>query len=202
MKLSKWHWILFCFNAVYAAVFAAYYISIQNYEFLWYVAVLIFFMGLISATLKRSKFDYVILWGLSLWGFLHMAGGGVRVDDGVLYGMEVVKLFDIGDTYVLKFDQVVHAFGFGVTTLVAFHLLRPYLNEKTNYKIVYPALVAISMGLGSLNEIIEFMAVVLFSQTGVGGYYNTALDMVFNTVGAIIALFIVRARKKRMIVQT
>lgn len=180
------------FTAAYIAGFTAYYVSIRNWEFLWYVAVLVFFFVLILATLNRSRFDRPILWGLSIWGLLHMAGGGVKVGDGVLYGLELLPIVGSGDAYVLKFDQVVHAFGFAVATLVVFHLLRPYLNQQVNWKIVYPIIALGGMGLGVVNEIVEFIAVVTFPETGVGGYYNTALDLVFNTLGAIVAAVFIR----------
>jgi len=196
-KLKKGQWFLLFFNALYVIGFSIYYISIKDYEFLWYVVVLVFFFLLIGLTLHKSKFDYLTLWGLSIWGLLHMAGGGLIVNGNVLYALKIIHLFNIGDTYVLKFDQFVHAFGFGVTVLVVWHLLKPYLNNKTNYKIIYPLLVAISMGAGALNEIVEFMAVVAFPQTGVGGYYNTALDLVSNMFGAIIGVCIVHFRRKK-----
>ena len=191
MRLRKGEWFLVFFNLAYILAFALYYISIRNYEFLWYVLVLMFFFILIGTTLRKTNFDYLILWGLSLWGFFHMAGGGIWVGENVLYAFEIIKLFNIGDTMILKFDQFVHAFGFGTTTLVAWHLLKPYLNNKTNYKIIYVLLVAIAMGAGALNEIIEFVAVVAAPETEVGGYFNTALDLVFNMIGSIIALFII-----------
>jgi hypothetical protein len=50
----------------------------------------------------------------------------------------------------------------------------------------YPAFA--SMGLGAVNEIIEFVAVLVFPQTNVGGYANTALDLVFNSFGAIFSV--------------
>ena len=50
------------------------------------------------------------------------------------------------------------------------------------------------MGLGSLNEIIEFAAVLSFENTNVGGYVNTALDLCFNTLGAITAMLFVAGR--------
>ena len=191
MRLRKGEWFLVFFNLAYILAFALYYISIRNYEFLWYVLVLMFFFILIGTTLRKTNFDYLVLWLLSLWGFFHMAGGGIWVGENVLYAFEIIKLFNIGDTMVFKFDQFVHAFGFGTTTLVAWHLLKPYLNNKTNYKIIYVLLVAIAMGAGALNEIIEFVAVVAAPETGVGGYFNTALDLVFNMIGSIIALFII-----------
>lgn len=198
MKLRRGQWFLLLFNFIYIVGFALYYISINDYEFLWYAAVLVFFFLLIGLTLHKSKFDYPILLGLSLWGLMHMAGGGLVVGDGVLYKLQLIHLFDVGDTYVLKFDQFVHAFGFGVTTLVAYHLLKPYLNQKVNYKIMYPTLVTISMGLGALNEVVKFIAVVSFPETGVGGYFNTALDLVFNTLGAVIGALVVHVRRKQI----
>ena len=197
MKLRKGEWFLMIFNLAYIIGFGAYYISIKNYEFLWYVGVLVFFFLLIGLTLHRSKFDYLILWGLSLWGLMHMAGGGIRLGDSVLYAWRMIPIINSGDIFILKFDQFVHFFGFGVTTLIAYHLLKPYLNEETNYKIIYPLLVAVSMGLGALNEIVEFAAVVSFPETGVGGYYNTALDLLFNMLGAIAAIFVIYLRRKK-----
>lgn len=55
------------------------------------------------------------------------------------------------------------------------------------YKVLYPLLVLGGMGFGVLNEVVEFVAVAFFGQTGVGDYWNTALDLVFNMFGAIIA---------------
>ncbi|MBP9856233.1 MAG: DUF2238 domain-containing protein, partial [Candidatus Pacebacteria bacterium] len=182
-------WFLIIFNLAYVLGFGAYYLLSGNYEFVWYVAVLVFFFILVLATWHRAKFDSVILWGLSIWGLLHMAGGGLKVGDGVLYSLHLIPIIGSGDAYILKFDQVVHFFGFAVATLVVYHLLKPYLNSQTNWKVVYPLIIAAGMGLGVLNEIVEFMAVVIFPNTGVGGYYNPAIDLIFNTFGSIAPAF-------------
>lgn len=184
-------WALIIFNLVYVLGFGLSYLLAGNYEFLWYVAVLVFFFILVLATWSRAKFDAIILWGLSIWGLLHMAGGGVKVGDSVLYSLHLIPIIGSGDAYVLKFDQVVHMFGFAVATLVVYHLLKPYLTKETNWKVVYPLIIAAGMGLGVLNEIVEFIAVVIFPNTGVGGYYNTAIDLIFNTFGAIAAAFFI-----------
>lgn len=192
-------WALIIFNLVYVLGFGLSYLLSGNYEFLWYVAVLVFFFILVLATWSRAKFDAIILWGLSIWGLMHMAGGGLKVGDGVLYGLHLIPIIGSGDAYVLKFDQVVHMFGFAVATLVVYHLLKPYLNNQTNWRVVYPLIIAAGMGLGVLNEIVEFIAVVIFPNTGVGGYYNTAIDLIFNTLGATAAAFFIhfyyRARR-------
>ncbi len=155
-----------------------------------YVGVLVFFSVLILATLKKTNFDYITLWGLSIWGLLHMSGGSLRIGDNVLYALEVFRFLEVGDTYVLKFDQVVHAFGFGVTTLVAYHLLKPRIS-KMHKGLLYGLCVFIAMGAGALNEIVEFLAVVILPKTGVGGFYNTGLDLVFNGLGSLIAVIFI-----------
>lgn len=187
LNLTPGQWLIVVFNALYLLAFSAYYLTIRNFEFLWYVVVIVFFLVLIVLTLKRTRFDGVILGGLSLWGFLHMAGGGVRVGESVLYRLPLIHLFGEGDSLVFKFDQLVHLFGFGVATILFYHLLRPYLQPKANWIVVYPLIILGGMGIGALNEIIEFIAVVAIGSTGVGGYWNTALDLVFNTLGAIAA---------------
>ena len=196
MRLTKHHWVILIFTIFYILAYSIYYFSIRNYEFIWYILVLLIFFVLIFATIEKSKFDYFILWGLSIWGLLHMSGGGIVINGDVLYNYVIFPLFNLDGNWILKFDQFVHAFGFGVTTFVGFHLLKPYL-KKPNYKIVYPLLFLIAMGAGALNEVVEFIAVVVVPDTNVGGYYNTALDLVFNGIGSIIALFIIHFRERK-----
>ena len=196
MRFEKGEIFLLIFNLIYIIVFTTYYLIIKNYEFLWYVMVLVFFAVLIILTIRKSNFDYIILGGLSIWGLLHMAGGGVIIQGKVLYAFHLIPIIDSGEIFILKYDQLVHFFGFGVSTLVGFHLLKPYLNDKVNWKIVYSALVLIGMGFGALNELVEFIAVILFDRTGVGGYYNSALDLTFNTLGAITAVVFIHLQKK------
>lgn len=196
MTYSKKQVAVLYFTILYVACFALYYLSIRNFEFLWYVLVLVLFGLLIGLTLRRSKFSTSLLWLLSVWGLLHMAGGGVMIGGGhVLYQWEIFHILGSGDSYILKFDQVVHFYGFGVATIVVYHLLKPYLNNKVNWKVVYPILVVAGAGLGVLNEIVEFMAVVLVSDTGVGGYFNTVLDLIFNILGACTAVLFIHAKR-------
>ena len=54
------------------------------------------------------------------------------------------------------------------------------------------------MGLGAVNEIIEFTAVLAVPDTNVGGYYNTALDLCFNAGGAVIAMVLVSVFGRRV----
>ena len=188
---------MFAFTFLYTSVFTIYYVSIQNFEFLWYVVVMLFFFILIASTLHRSKFSDPILWGLSIWGLLHVAGGGVIVAGDVLYAFQLIPFVQNGEFTILKYDQFVHFFGFGIATLVGYHLLKPYLKEVVNWKVLYFLIILIGAGFGVLNELVEFVAVLIFPQTGVGGYINTSLDLVFNTVGAIAGIMVIHFSRRR-----
>jgi len=181
----------------YTAGFTVWFLSIGNAEFLWYVLTMVMLLLVFFLTARQAEFPLPLLWALSAWGFAHMAGGGVPVGDGVLYGVQLLPLGGEGELRLLKYDQAVHAYGFGVTAWLLWHLLRrhhPGLRGSWSI-LVYPALGA--MGLGAVNEMIEFVAVLALPNTGVGGYYNTALDLVFNGLGAISAMAVVAAVDRR-----
>ncbi len=57
-----------------------------------------------------------------------------------------------------------------------------------------------SVGLSVLNELVEFGAVVALGKTGVGGYGNTLLDLVFNTLGAFTAAFFIYTKENKKMV--
>jgi putative membrane protein len=156
---------------------------------------MIFFFLLLLGTITHTKLSLVSVWGLSLWGFLHMAGGGIPVGDGVLYGHIIYPIIDRGGEFVIfKFDQLVHFFGFGVATLVMYEIIKPRWRGSLGLLAFVVALAG--MGLGALNEVVEFMAVVFMPETGVGGYYNTGLDLVFNAIGATVVALVLYKWKK------
>jgi uncharacterized membrane protein YjdF len=194
MKLTFQPWLLIIVNALYVLSFGIYYVSIKNFEFLWYVFVLVFFFALIGTTLHKTQLPAWLLWLLSLWGALHMAGGGIPVEGSVLYAYQLVHLFGSGESFVLKFDQVVHFYGFFVATLVVWHLLRPYVLNPYAFPVLFVTLCA-GIGLGAINEVVEFAAVVAAPETGVGGYFNTAIDLVANMIGATAATFFIYIRR-------
>lgn len=182
------------FTLAYVLGFGVFFLTQGNYEFIWYIIVLVGFASLIALTFQKTQFPFWILGALSLWGLLHMAGGGIKVGGDVLYAYQLFDLYvgSTSDFQMLKFDQVVHAYGFAITAATLHFLIHrsaPSLNAFG--RVTLAALAA--MGLGSLNEIVEFMAVLGLSETGVGGYYNTSLDLVFNALGAGIAVLAMEA---------
>ncbi len=186
------------FTVTYVVAFTAWFLIRGNYEFVVYVITMLILIALVGRSLRSAEYPLPMLWALSLWGLLHMAGGGVPVGDSVLYSAQVIPLSPPnGEWTFLKYDQIVHAYGFGVTAWVLWHLMRRHypVLEGTWTIYVYPALAA--MGLGAVNEIIEFAAVLSVPETNVGGYVNTALDLVFNAAGAAAAMLIVAATQRR-----
>ena len=188
MRIERREWIVFWFTAAYIAGFTVWFLARGNAEFLWYVATTLCVIALAALGLRKAEFPAPLLWALSLWGLAHMAGGGVRVGEDVLYSWVIWPLAGVGELTILRYDQLVHAYGFGVTAWMLWHLLVRHFPEVagTATSLVYPALGA--MGLGAVNEIVEFVAVLVFPDTNVGGYYNTALDLVFNAIGATAAV--------------
>ncbi len=182
---------ILAFPGLYLAVFTALFIRDFNIEFIAYVAVIIFIFALLYGTLDKTKIPASILAGLSLWGLLHMLGGSMPTADGVLYNWRMLPVFEgNGELYILKFDQFVHAYLFAVVALLFLHLLRNDFGNWHSQLLIGFIAVSASMGVGAINEIIEFIAVLTIPDNNVGGYLNTALDIVFNFVGALLAVLI------------
>lgn len=152
-----------------------------NYEFVLYAGVVVILAIWILAKQPTVRFGGLILWSLSLWGLLHMAGGNVRVGDSVLYNVQLIPV-------VLRYDQLVHALGFGAATLVCHHVLTGFLAPGIRATTSLVILVAMmGCGVGAINEIVEFIAVKAVPETNVGGYDNTLWDLIFNLIGSTIA---------------
>ena len=50
--------------------------------------------------------------------------------------------------------------------------------------------------LGAINEIVEFVAVIVTGTQGVGGYTNTALDLAANLLGAVAGTLLLQVAGK------
>ncbi len=200
-KLKPAERAVLLFTAAYVGIFFVYFLAIGNFEFIWYVLTLVGLAVLVALTRRTAALPAEILWALSVWGLVHMAGGGIHVGDGVLYNYIVLPVTADGEISILKFDQLVHFYGFAVTAWLLWHLLNVHFPvlRGTSTAYVYPALA--SMGLGATNEIVEFTAVLLFPDTNVGGYFNTALDLVFNALGAVTAMVVIFLVRRKAISQ-
>lgn len=195
--VKRGEWAVLAFALTYTVGFSIWFLLSGNNEFIVYVLTMIMLISLVVANFRKVEFPIFMLWLLAFLGLTHMAGGGIIVGESVLYSYKIVQIAGSGELALLKYDQITHAFGAGVTTWVLWHLLvlnYPILrNRWTVY--IYSALAAI--GLGAMNEVIEFSAVLIVQETNVGGYFNTALDLVFNSLGAIGAMILIWVSERK-----
>lgn len=167
-----------------------------NLEFLLYIAVMLILILAVWLVHRHVVLDDAVLWALSVWGLAHMAGGLLLVPEGwpVDAGSRVLYSWWIFPSR-LKYDHVVHAYGFGIATWVCWQGLRAAILRRAGHVSPTVGLMILSaiasMGLGALNELVEFAATLLIPETNVGGYLNTGWDLVANLVGATAAATVI-----------
>jgi hypothetical protein len=175
-----------------------------NLEFVYYSAWMVVFILGVAALDRKVGVPTILLWLLTGWTVAHLVGGTMPIPESLaepgrphtLYNLRVAP-------WLPKYDQVVHCLGFMVATLTAWTGLRATYRTagasgppRVGFGLGL-AIVLVGMGLGAMNEVIEFIATVIFPDTNVGGYDNTGWDLVSNLAGCVIAVLIIRGRERR-----
>ena len=184
-------WAVLIFTLAYMALSVPLVLLRGNTEFLLYIIVLVVILGAIWSIHSRVRLTLLSLWGLSLWGAAHLAGGLVVMPEGwivnapsrVLYSWWIVPGY-------LKYDNIIHACGFAITTWVCWQGLQAIIGRGNPVRPTVGMMTlsaAAGMGFGALNEVVEFAVTIVVPETNVGGYVNTGWDMVANFVGATVA---------------
>ena len=179
------------------AVFSVHFVTRKNYEFIIYVGVIVFFLVVFIVTNPKVYYPNSVLWGLVLWAVMHMAGGSVRIRGALLYKIMIIQL---SETYpIFRYDQLVHIIGFGVATITLFYLLKPLLRPNVRgWGALSIILVAAGLGVGTVNEIIEFIVSSIVPESNVGGYVNTSLDLMSDLIGAVLAVGVIRLTNRKL----
>ncbi len=196
MLLKKGQLLIFIVNLIYLVFFGILFLSRKNYEFIGYVGVIIFFLVLILLTNKKVDYPNFVLWGLTIWGIMHMLGGGLLLKNGTMK-LYAIILVPISKAYnIFRYDQLVHIIGFGVATLLMYILIKPLLKPNLKkWTAISIVVVMAGLGVGAVNEIVEFTTTVFVAKTGVGGYVNNSLDLVADLIGAILAMIFINIKK-------
>lgn len=142
-------------------------------------------VSLLMLTVVRldARFDLgrPLLWALAVWGLAHMAGGVIPLDDDrTLYNA-------ILGVDLIRYDRLVHAFGFGAATYACGVVMRRWIPAGSYDVAALGIVVLAGMGVGALNEMVEFIATLVLDDTNVGGFDNTGWDLVFDFAGALVA---------------
>lgn len=197
MQLKKGQLPILIVHSIALIIFTVIFLSRKNYEFLVYVGVILTAMFLIFYTNNRVDYPNSLLWGLTLWSVMHMSGGGLFIGGKKLYGIIILNI--VGEPYnIFRYDQLAHIIGFGVATLLMYTIIKPILKDGHRWAALSIVIVMAGLGVGAVNEIIEFTMTVVAPESGVGGYINNALDLIANLIGALIAMiFIYLSEKKR-----
>lgn len=179
--------LAFILSAIVLFIASVYFIAQGNTEFIIYVVTLAVLIIVLYITDRYFNFLSQAKWGFFIWMVLHMAGGSLYFWGTRLYDIILIPI--AGSPYnILKYDQFVHFFCYIIMTLLMYSILIKITDKKPNKIIFFIILVLAASSVGALNEIIEFVAVIVFEGSGVGGYYNTAIDLVANLLGSIFAV--------------
>lgn len=189
MTLVREHVILAIFSIGYLIAFTISTIIRGRSEGVIYFAVTFAAMTAVALTYKRFRYSTRVLWGLSAWALAHMAGGLIPIGDEVLYDRQV-----LGD--LVRYDQAVHAFGFGFATLACAEVLSSQAPNSGRLTLAVLSALA-GLGLGAINEVFEFASARIQEHTNVGGYANTGGDLSFNLLGAGVAAVTILVTSRR-----
>ena len=126
------------FNLAYLLAAIAGSIASGNSEFILYIVIMLVLGSVVWFADRCVVFSPLVLWGLSVWGLVHMACGLIAVPDSwpingehrVLYSLWLIP-------ELLKYDHVVHTFGFGVTTLACWEGLCAILKSGGPRRFIY-----------------------------------------------------------------
>ena len=110
------------FNLAYLAAAVAGAAVQGNREFVFYIVVMVLLAAVVAFVHVRVRLTLGQLWCLGSWGCAHMAGGLLPLPAGWPYNGDQAVLYSLWlIPGLLKYDQIVHAFGFGVTTWICWH---------------------------------------------------------------------------------
>jgi uncharacterized membrane protein YjdF len=147
--------------------------------YLQVVAVLVVLTALAD---RAARFSRATVAALTSVAVLHLVGG-LMTPVGNAPTFYETWLVD----GLLKFDQVVHAYGTAVLTVACAHLVIALLGNAVRRGAGLAFVGGLmACGLGALNELVEFLFGLNNPHLHAGGMENTGWDLAFNLLGAVI----------------
>ena len=175
------------FSLAYVIIFATIAVMKDNFEFLFYAILGLFAIWYVRNNYRELYFTKTILTLISIFGFTHLLAGQLYIN-----GIKLYDTWFLGG--LIKFDNIVHCFGGALAGFVAYNFLSNHLYKKMRRSTfaTFFLIITLASGFGAFNELIEFFAVIYFDAAeAVGDYTNTAVDIVYNFIGGLIAATVV-----------
>jgi putative membrane protein len=182
--------------AVAIAGFAGYGFATHSPSTIGYVSsVLIIAVAVVG--LRRMMLPPLLAAGLAIAAIVTLAGGLIRVGHDVLYNASTGPFNPALGTHYLQYDHFAHAYVSFVIVFACWVMLaaphadggnplRPPAVGGQRGELVLLAAGA-ALGLGALNEMVEFIATLAHHGAHAGGYWNTGWDLIANFTGAAAA---------------
>lgn len=183
--LVRTHPFFTAFSAAYALGLTVFGFGPFPVRALTYLVIVLLDFVVVAALNRRRPLPGWLLWSLSFWGLMHMVGGLVGWEssqNGIVYGIWLIP-------GVIRYDQLTHMIGFAVATAACWFALD--LRTVPDAPPAGKALMAglMGMGLGALNEVVEFASIYAVPEQQVGGLENMGWDLIFNLMGCVLMGF-------------
>ncbi len=158
---------------------------VRHETFLWvYLPALVASVAIVAWIDGRwGPLPPTLLWMLSIWALLHLAGGLAANPTGktdILYSLWLVD-------GVLRWDQVVHGFGALVATAV-FVVAARDTDRPLLWGFIWGQVP------GAVNEMVENIFAQFVEGSNVGDVVNTAWDFGWQLIGGTVAVIWITAR--------
>jgi len=140
-------------------------------------------------TLRTKALPAPVAFAAAASAVVHLAGGLVQVGDDVLYntspGLEL-----------LRYDHFGHALGIFVGALLVWEVFVQDAFVVTGRGSLVAVTVLAALGLGAVNEAVEFVSTLAHGGSHIGGYTNTGWDLVTNTLAGLLAGLVIHGRRR------
>jgi len=190
MSLEKKYYPLVAVNLFTILFFGINFLSSKNHEFLVYIGGIIFLFVAVWTTVKRIKYDMILLWCMSIAGFFHMAGWWFTYKWVIWYQSIVIPLSK--EYELIKYDQLIHILGSFTMTILWYNILKPHLKKANLWIITGIIIILIWMWFWAVNEFVEFLVYLHIPENAVGWYLNTSIDTSANLIWAILAVIFIK----------
>ena len=154
-------------------------------EFFVYACVIMAIIFIAWMRLRHTDFPLHVLALVQIGLVAHFAGAFVSVGNGRLYDQTALGI---------GYDNLVHLLNAFAGAALISHLLDHY----HSIPVLRPWLIlGLVLGAGAAVEIVEFAALLVVPDAGIGGYDNNARDLIADLVGAGAFLIVHRLWRPR-----